>query len=214
LYGDWDWNTPVTVLVNGQPIEFPLTESDVFAVVSITPPHRNSARNVTWSTKKIMIDELKKGAENMQKNEFQQLWANTPFFTKYQSYLEIVCESENKKHFLTWAGYIESRLVALITEIEKISKHRLIVHIWPAAFKNDNIALPYQFSSKYFIGLEILPTGDGEQHRFSITEPIEKFQLACFGWTGYTKAMNIQILRTKGEKLSKLQLEILDIEHL
>jgi len=157
---------------------------------------------------------LKKEQKIWKKNQFAPLWANASFFTKYQSYLEIICEAENHKDFLNWIGYLESRFIALITETERISNNRLIVHIWPAAFKNEDIACQYQCSCIYFIGLEVIPSLNGEQHRFSITDSIEKFQLACFGWDGYKKTMNMQIKRTKGDKLVNLQLELFDIDHM
>uniref|UniRef100_A0A6B2L253 polynucleotide adenylyltransferase n=1 Tax=Arcella intermedia TaxID=1963864 RepID=A0A6B2L253_9EUKA len=212
FYAIWDWSkVPLTVLINAKPIEFNMGPGDCFVVVTVTSPHRNSARNVTQSTKKIIINEFQNAANYLENNQFAKIWEPVPFFSKYPSYLEIVCEAENLKDFLKWIGYLESRFVSLITEMEQVTKNRLITHIYPASFQSlETIQHPH--SCTFFIGLEVIPDPNGEQARFSINEPIEKFQLLCYGWEGFSKSMLIQIKRTKREKIQNLNMKVVQVE--
>jgi poly(A) polymerase Pap1 len=58
-YANWAWSTQPVALadpVSGRLLPYTLTPRDICGVVTLTPPYRNSARNVTPSTRKIKIE--------------------------------------------------------------------------------------------------------------------------------------------------------------
>jgi poly(A) polymerase len=91
----------------------------------ITPayPAMNSTYNVSESTKRILVNEFQRGLQictKIEKGEgdWRELFESLPFFTLYNTYLQIICYAEqtNQKK---WCPYVESRLRVIIPKIEQ-----------------------------------------------------------------------------------------------
>jgi len=208
MYSDWDWdNVPVSIVFQDKEPEFAMIPYKKFAILTLREPFMNCATNITQSTKTIIIQELQRAKENIQKNDWENIWKKFDFFTTYSSYLKIVCNAERLGDYGSWVKFVEPYLITLLYKMERISSNNLVAHLWPQKFKNTNIEYPFKFGCLYFIGLSVLPSPDGQQNRFDISEPINTFQLECFTWKGKTNKMDLQVSRVKGSVLSKMQLE-------
>ena len=94
----------------------------------ITPayPQQNSTHNVTQSTQKIIVQEIKRGLEIVNdvmasKAEWKQLFIGTPFFQRYKHYIILLLSTPDQNQFLEWSGLVEAKIRILIGNLERNS---------------------------------------------------------------------------------------------
>ncbi|CAF3233829.1 unnamed protein product [Rotaria socialis] len=135
VYSDWEWPTPVLLKpVNdcryGFPVWDPMTNpSDRYHLMPIiTPayPQQNSTHNVTQSTQKLIVKEIKRGLEIVNdvmtsKSEWKQLFIGTPFFQRYKHYIILLLSASDQNQFLEWSGLVEAKIRILIGNLERNS---------------------------------------------------------------------------------------------
>jgi poly(A) polymerase len=135
VYSHWEWPTPVLLKpVNdchyGFPVWDPMTNaSDRYHLMPIiTPayPQQNSTHNVTQSTQKLIVQEIKRGLEIVNdvmtsKNEWKQLFIGTPFFQRYKHYIILLLSTPDQNQFIEWSGLVEAKIRILIGNLERNS---------------------------------------------------------------------------------------------
>ncbi len=92
----------------------------------ITPayPSMCSTHNITMSTKKIIIRELERGGDIVDKIftgqlQWKDLFSRHTFFTQgYKYYLSIIAASRSKEAQLVWSGLVESKVRLLVSQLE------------------------------------------------------------------------------------------------
>ena len=92
----------------------------------ITPayPSMCATHNITMSTKKIIVRELERGGDIVDKVftgqlQWKDLFARHTFFTQgYKYYLSIVAASRTKDAQLVWSGLVESKVRLLVSSLE------------------------------------------------------------------------------------------------
>jgi poly(A) polymerase len=92
----------------------------------ITPayPSMCATHNITMSTKKIILKELKRGGDICDKIflgqlSWKDLFERHSFFTNgYKYYLSVVSSSRGKEAQLLWGGLVESKVRHLVSELE------------------------------------------------------------------------------------------------
>ncbi|CAF0961548.1 unnamed protein product [Adineta ricciae] len=133
VYSHWEWPTPVLLKpVNdcqyGFPVWDPMTNaSDRYHLMPIiTPayPQQNSTHNVTQSTQKIIVQEIKRSLEIVNdimtsKAEWKQLFIGTPFFQRYKHFIILLLSAPDQNQFLEWNGLVESKIRILIGNLER-----------------------------------------------------------------------------------------------
>ena len=92
----------------------------------ITPayPAMCATHNIGPSTKKVIIQELERGAEIMDKIhtgrlQWNALFSKHTFFTKdYRYYLSVISGSRTKDAQSSWSGFVESKVRLLVQSLE------------------------------------------------------------------------------------------------
>jgi poly(A) polymerase len=135
VYSHWEWPTPVLLKpVNdchyGFPVWDPMTSaSDRYHLMPIiTPayPQQNSTHNVTQSTQKLIVQEIKRSLEIVNdvitsKGEWKQLFIGIPFFQRYKHYIILLLSAPDQNQFLEWSGLVEAKIRILIGNLERNS---------------------------------------------------------------------------------------------
>eukprot|EP00755_Sulcionema_specki_P032736 Sspe_Gene.99365::Locus_72894_Transcript_1_2_Confidence_0.750_Length_303::g.99365::m.99365 len=86
--------------------------------------------------------ELLKAKAVPTESDISRIWEHSDFFCKYPNYLEVSVKATNEDAGRRWAGFAESRLRRLLSQLEKVpygARHRvgweplrnLTVHLWP-----------------------------------------------------------------------------------
>jgi poly(A) polymerase len=135
VYSQWEWPKPVLLKeVNDSHYGFtvwdPMTNpSDRYHLMPIiTPayPQQNSTHNVTQSTQKLIVQEIKRGLEIVNdimasKTEWKQLFIGTPFFQRYKHYIILLLSTSDQNQFIEWSGLVEAKIRILIGNLERNS---------------------------------------------------------------------------------------------
>jgi len=136
-YDQWNWSKPVMLceIVEASaapgmakfkvwnPRTNPADRQHVMPVITPAFPAMNSTHNVTETTKRILLDEFRRGYEvvkgaEAQKSSWMEVHEPFPFFQTFHQYLclEILAKSEEVYHKL--GGWVESKLRALTKQLD------------------------------------------------------------------------------------------------
>ncbi|CAF0855356.1 unnamed protein product [Rotaria sp. Silwood1] len=135
VYSHWEWPTPVLLKpVNdcryGFPVWDPMTNisdrNHLMPIITPAYPQQNSTHNVTQSTQKIIIQEIKRSLDIVNeimasKIEWKQLFIGTPFFQRYRHYIILLLSAPDQNQFLEWSGLVEAKIRILIGNLERNS---------------------------------------------------------------------------------------------
>jgi poly(A) polymerase len=133
VYSQWEWPTPVLLkLVNNvnngfpvwDPVANPFDRHHLMPIITPVYPQQNSTHNVTQSTHKIIVQEIKRGLEIVNdimssKAEWKQLFTGIPFFQRYKHYIILLLSAPDQNQFLEWSGLVEAKIRILIGNLEK-----------------------------------------------------------------------------------------------
>jgi poly(A) polymerase len=142
VYGLWSWPTPVLLKsVNdchyGFTVWDPMTsQSDrhhLMPVITPAYPQQNSTHNVTQSTQKIIVQEIKRGLEIVNKvmtsnGEWKYLFIGTSVFERYKHFIILLLSAPDQNQFLEWSGLVEAKIRILIANLEK-NQYIEIAHV-------------------------------------------------------------------------------------
>eukprot|EP00933_Yihiella_yeosuensis_P011945 TRINITY_DN119855_c0_g1_i1.p1 TRINITY_DN119855_c0_g1~~TRINITY_DN119855_c0_g1_i1.p1 ORF type:complete len:343 (-),score=34.64 TRINITY_DN119855_c0_g1_i1:88-1116(-) len=145
LYYQWNWTKPVMLCdiidpasVPGMtsfkvwnPARNPADRAHVMPVITPAFPSMNSTHNVTETTKRILLEEFRRGAEvvkdvESQKASWGAIHEPLPFFTAYRHFLMLEVLSKSEEVFNKFSGWVESKLRILIMQLEPITG--LLIH--------------------------------------------------------------------------------------
>ncbi|XP_057672634.1 poly(A) polymerase type 3 [Diorhabda carinulata] len=125
----------------------------------ITPayPQQNSTFNVSQSTRHIMVNEFKQGLTITEeimlgKANWDKLFEQPPFFTKYKHFLVLLVKANNADDHLEWCGLVESKARLLVGNLER-NPFIMLAHINPQSYSMIEPE-PNTVGSMWFIGLE------------------------------------------------------------
>lgn len=111
----------------------------------ITPsyPSMCATHNVTPSTQRIIIGELKQAAEMVEKiiagsTTWSQLFQPHRFFEMYHQYLQITVIADDYNLQLKWAGLVEARIRQFVIKLEAVPPI-LLVHPFVDGFSENHI---------------------------------------------------------------------------
>lgn len=109
----------------------------------ITPayPSMCATHNVTSSTKKIILREMRLASEVTNKItdgklQWNDLFAKHSFFTRgYKYYLSVIAASRTKEAQLMWSGLVESKVRRLVSAIEQSQAGVELAHPFNKGFE-------------------------------------------------------------------------------
>jgi poly(A) polymerase len=223
-YANWNWKEQAVVLDVKPKISYSLDpKKDVLAVITLSRPFRNTARNVTKTALSVLKAEFAqaRAVTNSKSPVWSLVLRQSDFFTQYKSYLKVVTSAVSADEFARWKGWVESRLVSLCHNLDL---QGVFAHSFPVAFPNKESAYPY--SVFYFIGVkkfekkdEAAPEASNdkptEQKPLDFAQTIYKFQDMLTGWNDKSAGMDVQIKHIKGDRLPAIVFEqSLDLDYL
>ena len=133
VYNHWEWPTPVLLkpvhdAQFGFPVWDPMTNPfdrhHLMPIITPAYPQQNSTHNVTQSTQKIIVQEIKRGLEIVNeimssKAEWKQLFTGIPFFQRYKHYIILLLSASDQNQYLEWSGLVEAKIRFLIGNLER-----------------------------------------------------------------------------------------------
>lgn len=142
IYSDWKWPQPVLLKpIEDGPLQVRVWNPKIYAqdrshrMPVITPayPSMCATHNITESTKKIILQEFKRGVQVTNdifsnKLHWKDLFNKHTFFQQYKYYLTITAmtSSNDDEHHLKWSGLIESKVRLLALKLEQLSGIKLV----------------------------------------------------------------------------------------
>lgn len=151
IFSIWNWRLPVVLcqikeysnvpgLTNFRvwnPKLNPQDRSHIMPIITPAFPSMNSTHNVTTSTMKVIMSELRRGLRLVEQVESGQVsWHAVlepcPFFTLYSDFIWICVVGNGEHTFKKWQGWVESKLRLLFRSLEAISM--INIRPWPKTF--------------------------------------------------------------------------------
>merc|ERR1712224_726966 len=118
----------------------PADRQHVMPVITPAFPAMNSTHNVTETTKRILLDEFRRGYEvvkqvEAQKADWSEVHDQFPYFTNFRQFvwLEILAKSEEV--YQKFSGWVESKMRILSKQLEAVNG--LIIHPNPEQYSVD-----------------------------------------------------------------------------
>lgn len=133
IIGRWNWPAPVILkqIENGplnmkvwNPQIYPSDKRNIMPIITPAYPSMCATFNISKSGKEVIMRELTRGGEVVNKIMNGQLpWSalfdRHTFFTQdHKYYLSIVASSNNKDAALAWSGMVESKVRILVLKLE------------------------------------------------------------------------------------------------
>jgi poly(A) polymerase len=117
----------------------PMDKYHLMPIITPAYPQQNSTYNVTYSTRTIMIDEIKRGYENCQdilngKLEWSALFEPKNFFMKYKHFIVLIASTTVKNQYMDWIRLVESKIRHLVLSLEK-NQYISLAHINPQSYE-------------------------------------------------------------------------------
>ncbi|KAI9726500.1 MAG: polynucleotide adenylyltransferase [Chrysothrix sp. TS-e1954] len=115
-------------------------KSHLMPIITPAYPSMCATHNITHSTQKTILKELKRGKELTQqifeeKMRWKDLFQKHTFFTKdYKYYLSITSASKTKDAQLIWSGLVESKVRRLVASVEEMQTNISIVRPFTKGF--------------------------------------------------------------------------------
>jgi poly(A) polymerase len=107
----------------------------------ITPayPQQNSTYNVTYSTRAIMIEEIRRSYDITQEifeghGDWNKLFDPLNFFQRYKHFIVLIASTPVKDQYMDWVRLVESKIRHLVLGLEK-NQYINLVHINPQGFQ-------------------------------------------------------------------------------
>ncbi len=133
VYSQWEWPTPILLKqVNDAHYGFPVWDPTanpfdrhhLMPIITPAYPQQNSTHNVTHSTQKIIVQEIKRGLEIVNdiiasRVDWKQLFIGIPFFQRYKHYIILLLSASDQNQYLEWSGLVEAKIRHLIGSLEK-----------------------------------------------------------------------------------------------
>jgi len=170
LFAQWNWSKPVMLchIVDRQaepgmhsfkvwnPKTNPADRQHIMPVITPAFPAMNSTHNVTETTKRIMLAELKRGYEVVRNIEVQKAeWSNVhepfPFFQKFRNFLWIESLAKTKEVHNKYSGWVESKLRILIMQLEMVNG--MIIHPNPVQYDTGGGRGDWPYGCAMFLGM-------------------------------------------------------------
>lgn len=151
LYDQWNWSKPVMLcevveppglsgpnLKPWNPKANPADRQHVMPVITPAFPAMNSTHNVTETTKRILLDEFRRGYDvvktvEAQKVKWNEVHSPYPYFTQFRQFLWLEVLAKSEEVYQKFSGWVESKLRILSKQLETVG-HGMIIHPNPEQY--------------------------------------------------------------------------------
>ncbi|EEP82200.1 Poly(A) polymerase PAPalpha [Uncinocarpus reesii 1704] len=153
IMNQWNWPQPVLLKpIEDGPLHMKVWNPKIYhgdrfhLMPIITPayPSMCATHNISLSTKAVILRELKRGGDIVDKIfmgqlRWSDLFAKHSFFSKdYKYYLSITASSTTKEAQSVWSGLVESKLRHLVLALDRKSSIE-VAHPFPKGFERVHI---------------------------------------------------------------------------
>ncbi|KAK9450274.1 Poly(A) polymerase central domain-containing protein [Limtongia smithiae] len=136
----WSWPQPVMLKpIEDGPLQvrvwnpklYPQDRSHRMPIITPAYPSMCATHNISSSTQRVIMSELKRGAQLMDeimigKRQWVDLFDKHDFFQRYKYYLAIYASSKGTaEQQLKWSGMVESKIRILVSKLEFIDSIEL-----------------------------------------------------------------------------------------
>ncbi len=168
MLAEYDWNKPIALTTAGKEYKI-RTPPDWLPIVTSISPVQNSARNITRSTAKILIDEFDRATKISReilekKKKWSLLFSEADL--PAQSELFLVLKATSQENLSACNGWLKGNILGLIINLEK--QFQLKIRPWNKIITKDN-------SSWVILGLQVKNNGDILAIKAVAAEFIAKF---------------------------------------
>jgi len=151
VYDQWSWSKPVMLCDIVDPSTLPgmnlvkvwnpktnaADRLHVMPVITPAFPAMNSTHNVTETTKRILLDEFRRGYEVVKSVEAGKIGWNEvhepfPYFVQFHHFLWLEVLAKTEEVYLKFSGWVESKLRILTKQLESING--MIIHPNPEVY--------------------------------------------------------------------------------
>lgn len=133
VYADWPWPNPIYLKMTENsrlnfpvwdPVNNPHDKQHRMPIITPSYPQQNSTHNVTRSTQKLIVQEIKRGFEIVNeiiasKSKWDRLFVRIPFFDRYKHFVLLLLSATDEDHLRYWTGLIEANIRRLIQNLEQ-----------------------------------------------------------------------------------------------
>eukprot|EP00930_Biecheleria_cincta_P041761 TRINITY_DN28680_c0_g1_i2.p1 TRINITY_DN28680_c0_g1~~TRINITY_DN28680_c0_g1_i2.p1 ORF type:complete len:482 (+),score=88.49 TRINITY_DN28680_c0_g1_i2:175-1620(+) len=147
VYDQWNWSKPVMLCdivdtVPGfkvwNPKTNPADRQHLMPVITPATPAMNSTYNVTETTKRILLDEFRRGYEvvknvEARKAEWKDVHAPFPFFDQFRFFVSLEILAKTEESYFKFSGWVESKLRMLTKSLEGFTPG-MIIHPNPEQY--------------------------------------------------------------------------------
>ncbi|ORE22519.1 Poly(A) polymerase [Rhizopus microsporus] len=196
----WPWPSPVLLkAVEDGPIVptikpwnpklNPVDRCHRMPIITPSYPSMCATHNVTPSTQRIIIGELKQAAEMVEKiiagsATWSQLFQPHRFFEMYHQYLQITVIADDYNLQLKWAGLVEARIRQFVIKLEAVPPI-LLVHPFVDGFSENHICNNASDVSAMSLGRKP-DNKNNDTLTIDICVPIEEFKNTLRLWPEYS----------------------------
>lgn len=167
VYDQWIWSKPVILCdivesVPGvktaevwNPKLNPRERTHAMPVITPAFPAMNSTYNVTETTKRILLDEFRRGYEvvktEAQRGGWNEVHDPFPYFEHFGHFLLLEVLGKTGESYWKFSGWVESKLRTLLQELERIPG--MIIHPNPEQYDLRGSDVGWPLGCGRFIGL-------------------------------------------------------------
>lgn len=191
VYDQWNWSKPVHLCeivetssgVSGlkpwNPKTSPADRQHLMPVLTPSFPAMNSTFNVTETTKRILLDEFRRGYDVVKDVEsgrsvFREVYDPAPYFDHYQNFLVVEIMARTDEVFQKFRGWVESKLRHLTKQMENITG--IILRPNPAQFDQNGTDTEWPFGCAMFIALSFFKDhGSFVGQQVDLRQPLRTF---------------------------------------
>jgi len=170
IYDQWNWSKPVMLCEILDPQNMPgfsghrvwnpkinlADRAHVMPVITPAFPSMNSTHNVTETTKRIILDEFRRGYEVVKSVEAQKVaWSEVhdpfPFFKTYRHFVWLEILAKTDEVYQKFSGLVESKLRILTKHLESLTG--MVIHPNPEQYDLRNSDEQWPLGCGMFIAL-------------------------------------------------------------
>eukprot|EP01113_Clastostelium_recurvatum_P051122 TRINITY_DN9857_c0_g1_i1.p1 TRINITY_DN9857_c0_g1~~TRINITY_DN9857_c0_g1_i1.p1 ORF type:complete len:962 (+),score=263.64 TRINITY_DN9857_c0_g1_i1:104-2989(+) len=160
-FATWRWEQAAVALeFEGQQTFRKNDKKDFMCILTASKPFKNSARNVTRSTRKVIIEELGRAYDILTRADsanplaaYQTLFAKSDVLHEAGTYIQIQVSALTSREYLNFVGFVESRVVSVVQQLDQVvdetARVRPLDHAVPLAPVN------FPFSCAYYVGVAL-----------------------------------------------------------
>jgi len=222
VYDQWNWSKPVLLTsieekdgvagLTGFKVWNPKTNQGdrlhIMPVITPAFPAMNSTHNVTETTKRILLDEFRRGYEVVKtvestQREWNDVHAAFPFFQSFGHFIWLEILAKTDEVFGKFSGWIESKVRILTKQLEGVPG--MVIHPNPQQYFLNGSDPEWPSGCAMFIGMTFCrDQGAFPGMTIDLRPAISQFLDVINQWFEKDTFINMFLLRAKRIKQSEL----------